>query len=278
VVLVDHNRVVYLKAFGIESIFGHSPFTVDSACPVGSLTKSFTALAAMQLARRGALDLDAPVVKYLPWFRTSDRERSDRITVRMLLNQTSGLPSLDQWAFEEGSVEQVMEQAVRMFRARKTSREPGQAFESSDDDYTVAGLIIHQLSGKSYCDYLQSALLDPLKISLRGRRRTIRWDIGMQRARPGPVPDRNGQSRQGGRRRSHRTGRCGRNDDSGNRLSLSDQFRRRRRSQHLALWLGMDDRGDRRTSPGASRGGHRASGIDCHDRSRAILGRLHRPE
>jgi CubicO group peptidase (beta-lactamase class C family) len=164
VVLVDHDRVVFAKACGIESIFGGSPFTVDSVCPVGSLTKSFTALAVVQLARRGALDLDAPVVKYLPWFRTSDRERSDQITVRMVLNHTSGLPSLDQWAFEEGSTEQAMEQAIRTFRGRKTSREPGQAFEYSNEGYTVAGLIIHQVTDMSYCDYLQSALFDPLKM------------------------------------------------------------------------------------------------------------------
>ena len=117
-VLVDHDRVVFLKAFGIESIFGRMPFTVDSVCPVGSLTKSFTAIAVMQLAQQGKLDLDAPVVKYLPWFRTSDRERSDRITVRMLLNQTSGLPSRDEGIFDEGSVEEVMEQAIRTFRAK----------------------------------------------------------------------------------------------------------------------------------------------------------------
>jgi CubicO group peptidase (beta-lactamase class C family) len=164
VVLVDHDRVTFVRAFGIESIFGRSPFTVDSVSPVGSLTKSFTALAVVQLARRGALDLDAPVVKYLPWFRTSDRERSDRITVRMVLNHTSGLPSLDQLALEESSPEQAMEQAIRTFRGRKTSREPGQAFEYSNEGYTVAGLIIHQVTGKSYCDYLQSTLLDPLKM------------------------------------------------------------------------------------------------------------------
>jgi CubicO group peptidase (beta-lactamase class C family) len=164
VVLVDHDRVAYLKAFGIDSIFGRRPFTVDSVCPVGSLTKSFTALAVVQLAQQGKLDLDAPVVKYLPWFRATDRERSDRITVRMVLNQTSGLPSLDQGASDEGSVEQAMEQATRVFRARKTSREPGQAFEQSNEGYTIAGLIMHRVTGMSYCDYLQSAVFEPLKM------------------------------------------------------------------------------------------------------------------
>ncbi|HEX4072296.1 MAG TPA: serine hydrolase domain-containing protein [Planctomycetaceae bacterium] len=164
VVLVDHDRVAYLKAFGVDSIFGRRPFSVDSVCPVGSLAQSFTALAVMQLAQRGALDLDAPAVKYLPWFRTGDRERSDRITVRMLLNQTSGLPSRDEWSFDEGSEEDAMEQALRMLRARKMSREPGQAYESSNEGYTLAGLIIHRVTGMTYCDYLQSAIFDPLKM------------------------------------------------------------------------------------------------------------------
>ncbi len=176
VIVVDHDRVAYLKAFGIDSIFGRSPFTVDSVCPVGSLTQSFTALAIMQLAQRGTLDLDAPVVKYLPWFRTSDRERSDRITVRMLLNHTSGLPSRDAAILEEGSVEQLMEQAIRTFRARKTARAPGQAFEYSNEDYLVAGLIVHRVTGMSYCDYLQSALLDPLKMD-----RSAADEVGLER-------------------------------------------------------------------------------------------------
>ena len=51
-VLVDHDRVAYLKAFGVDSIFGRHPFSVDSVCPVGSLAQSFTALAVMQLAQR----------------------------------------------------------------------------------------------------------------------------------------------------------------------------------------------------------------------------------
>jgi CubicO group peptidase (beta-lactamase class C family) len=197
VVVVDRDRVVYLKAFGIESIFGRSPFTIDSACPVGSLTNSFTALACVQLARRGLLDVDAPVVKYLPWFRTSDRERSDRITVRTVLNQTSGLPGLDQFALDkEGSAEQAMEQALRTYRGRKTSREPGQAFESSNEGYMIAGLIIHRVTGKSYCDYLQSALLDPLKMerSAADEKGLDRLDAlsghspGIDRALPGRIP------------------------------------------------------------------------------------------
>ena len=82
----------------------------------------------------------------------------------MVLNQTSGLPSLDQGAFDEGSAEQVMEQTIRILRAKKSAREPGQAFEHSNEGYTIAGLIIHHVTGMSYCGYLQSAVFDPLKM------------------------------------------------------------------------------------------------------------------
>ncbi len=304
VVLVDHDRVVFLKAFGIESIFGRRPFTVDSVCPVGSLTKSFTALAVVQLAeprRAGSRRSGYQIPPLVPDQRS---RRSDRITVRMLLNHTSGLPSRDEGIFEEGSVEDAMEQAIRTFRARKTSRQPGQAFEYANEGYTVAGLIIHHVTGKSYCDYLQSALLDPLKMersaadeegleslnALTGHSPGIDRAIparfsyvaagapsgatlACKRTRLGPVPDRDGQSWQGWRRASHRTECSERNDGSHDRFPLSGQLRRRWRSQHLALRLGMDDREYRRTSPGASRGGYRAGGIDRHDRSRSVLGR-----
>jgi CubicO group peptidase (beta-lactamase class C family) len=59
---------------------------------VGSLAKSFTALAVMQLVEAGKIELDAPVQRYLPWFRVADPQASAEMTVRHLLNQTSGLP------------------------------------------------------------------------------------------------------------------------------------------------------------------------------------------
>ena len=58
---------------------------------MGSLSKSFTALAVLQLVEAGRIDLDAPVAAYLPGFTVADRAQARRITVRMLLNQTSGM-------------------------------------------------------------------------------------------------------------------------------------------------------------------------------------------
>jgi len=72
-----------------QAISGETPF------PIGSLTKSFTALLVRQAIDAGQLDADAPVQRYLPWFRVADAEASSRITLRHLLNQTSGFSHAD---------------------------------------------------------------------------------------------------------------------------------------------------------------------------------------
>src|SRR6266487_95078 len=89
--LVHNDQIVHLRGFGSADSTGravtpHTPFMI------GSVSKSFTALAIMQLVEAGKVELDAPVQRYLPWFRVADPAASARITVRHLLYQTSGLP------------------------------------------------------------------------------------------------------------------------------------------------------------------------------------------
>lgn len=69
-----------------------------------SVSKSFTALAVMQLAEAGKLELDAPLQRYLPWFRVADPLASASITVRHLLNQTSGIPGNSENELKEGFI------------------------------------------------------------------------------------------------------------------------------------------------------------------------------
>src|ERR1700730_2482910 len=91
VVVVKDNKVIFSKGYGIEKKGANKSFTPATVIAVGSLTKSFTALAVMKLVEKGKLSLDAPVIKYLPWFHTANKEQSDKITIRMLINNTSGL-------------------------------------------------------------------------------------------------------------------------------------------------------------------------------------------
>ena len=88
--IVEGDKIVHMCAFGAASPTGEAP-TPQSPFFIGSLTKSITALAVMQLVEAGKVELDAPVQRYLPWFRVADSQVSAQMTVRHLLNQTSGL-------------------------------------------------------------------------------------------------------------------------------------------------------------------------------------------
>jgi putative ATP-binding cassette transporter len=91
--IVEGDRTVLLSTAGVADLDSHAPVTADTVFCIASLTKSFTAIALLQLRDRGLVDLDAPVTRYLPWFRVAGEGEGERITLRELLNHTSGLPT-----------------------------------------------------------------------------------------------------------------------------------------------------------------------------------------
>ena len=92
--IVQDGQIVHLQGFGVADSSGRA-VTPQTPFFIGSVTKSFTALAVMQLVEAGKIDLDAPVQTYLPWFELADKEASAKITVRNLLNHTSGISTKD---------------------------------------------------------------------------------------------------------------------------------------------------------------------------------------
>lgn len=99
--IVQGDHIVHLKGFGIADPSGR-PVTPQTPFMIGSTTKSMTAVAIMQLVEADTVELDAPVQQYLPWFRVADSDASARITIRHLLNHTSGLPTTTQAEFITG--------------------------------------------------------------------------------------------------------------------------------------------------------------------------------
>src|SRR5262249_49394322 len=90
--IVHGDRIAHLRGFGVANPAGQ-PVTPQTPFILGSLSKSFTAVAIMQLIAAGKMELDAPVQRYLPWFRVADRTASAQMRVYHLLHQTSGLPT-----------------------------------------------------------------------------------------------------------------------------------------------------------------------------------------
>ena len=93
VVIVQGDQVIFQKGYGVEKEGGRKKMSPQTVTGIGELTMSMTAMAVLQLVEKGQLNLDDKVTKYLPWFQTANKSFSDQITIRMLLNHTSGIPA-----------------------------------------------------------------------------------------------------------------------------------------------------------------------------------------
>lgn len=163
--IVECDRTVHLRGFG-RSRPGGGPPTPQTPFFIGSLTKSFTALVVMQLVEAGKVSLDAPVRHYLPWFRVADPVASARMTVRHLLNHTSGIPvwvGLEDLSVFDGGPDATQRQA-RLLSTLKLNRPVGAKFEYANTNYNLLGLVIEAASGEAYADYIQSHIFDPLEM------------------------------------------------------------------------------------------------------------------
>jgi len=161
--IVEGNQIVHLRGFGRARSEGRAP-TPQTPLFIGSVSKSFTALAIMQLVEAGKVELDASVQTYLPWFRVADPGASAQITVRHLLNHTSGMSVLQGQIilseFEDNSV--VKDRQLRTLSSLELSHPVGSTFQYNNTNYNILGWIIEAASGESYPDYIQRHIFNPL--------------------------------------------------------------------------------------------------------------------
>jgi CubicO group peptidase (beta-lactamase class C family) len=163
--IVQGDQVAYLGSYGEADADGR-PVTPQTPFQIGSTTKSLTALAVMQLVEAGLVELDAPVQTYLPWFTTADPAASAKITIRHLLNQTSGLSTAtgrDEFAASDLS-DKAIENSVRALADAELFATPGAAYQYSNANFTIAGLVVQVVSGQSYESYMQAHIFDPLEM------------------------------------------------------------------------------------------------------------------
>jgi CubicO group peptidase (beta-lactamase class C family) len=161
--VIEGGKVVHLKGFGIADPTGR-PVTPETPFILGSISKSFTALAIMQLVESGQIELDTPVRKYLPWFQVADPEASKRITVRHLLNQTSGLPYIADGAclVSRDISDDALEQRVKSYKKLKTTTPVGEQYQYCNANYIILGAVIQTVTGKSYEQYIRQNIFLPL--------------------------------------------------------------------------------------------------------------------
>jgi CubicO group peptidase (beta-lactamase class C family) len=173
--LVQHGEVRYARGFGFRDLERGIPATPSTIYAIGSLTKSFTCLALMQLQEQGRLSIDDPVTKYLPLTITP---AGQPIRLWHLMTHTSGIPAL---AYAEAAIRQRVGAGDTWVPIATTADmltfvngaeawvhcDPGTRWFYLNEGYVLLGAVIEAVTGRPYTEYVREAILAPL-----GMRRT----------------------------------------------------------------------------------------------------------
>lgn len=173
IALVKNGEVVYKRGFGARRVEDNVPATSDTLYGIGSCTKSFTALAIMQLAERGKLDLQDPVGTYIP-FKIGDK--GDPIKIHHLLSMSSGIPNLgiaelmiSKFTGEEELWVPMSSDDDLYLHVNGADEEiaadPGERMFYFNTGYTLLGQIVESVSGVPYERFIKEEILEPLKMT-----------------------------------------------------------------------------------------------------------------
>lgn len=163
VLVAEKGKVLYRKSFGISNPLTLTPFTAASSFNLGSVSKQFYAMMAMMLHEQGKLEYDAPVQRYVPKFPYPD------ITIRHILNQTSGLPEYFDIAAGQMTLLDTLTNASMMDILASLKPplvfNPGERWEYCNTNYTTLASVIESVAGMPTEEFLKRFITTPLKMN-----------------------------------------------------------------------------------------------------------------
>jgi D-alanyl-D-alanine carboxypeptidase len=156
--LTDRDSTLLIRTYGFANLASRQPVTPETLFEIGSIGKTFTAVATLQLVDEGRIDLHAPVARYLPWFTAPQPAGHAPITVAHLLSHTSGIV-----AGIDGTPEAAFQ--VWSLRDLPTRSAPGDRFHYSNVGYKALGLVLEAVEGRPYREIIRDRILVPLEMS-----------------------------------------------------------------------------------------------------------------
>ncbi|PEP32069.1 alkaline D-peptidase [Bacillus wiedmannii] len=165
IVTVKNGEASWAYASGEGNIERNHRVDADSAFRIGSTTKTFVATVVLQLAGEKKLSLDDTVEKWLPGLIKGKGYDGSKITIRQLLNHTSGIadyltPDLKEKLIENPSENYTAEQLI----SRALQLEPVKGWSYSNTNMVIIGLLIQKVTGESYAEQIQKRIIDPLSL------------------------------------------------------------------------------------------------------------------
>ena len=157
VAITDQHNTIYLKHFG-DAQKGDKYL-------IGSNSKSFTALLTLLLQEKGKLSIDDPVNKYLDWFEYKNKNISDKITLKNLLQHTSGISTSIGETFIENDTDfnykNYYAQILKMLEPQDLSEQP---YMYSNANYRLLGFVIEHVTGMKFEDCLSTYITKPMNL------------------------------------------------------------------------------------------------------------------
>jgi len=151
--LTDRQRLLHVATYGYANLDAHRPLTPDHLLEIGSITKSFTSIALLQQRDEGRFDPQAPVTKYLPWFKVQTPYAP--ITPHDLMTHSAALPR------DRDDIPSSLFQAVALSE-RVVGEAPGKHFRYSNIGYQVLSYMLEEIAGKPYAEIIRTRILEPL--------------------------------------------------------------------------------------------------------------------
>jgi D-alanyl-D-alanine carboxypeptidase len=158
------DKILYAGAFGVRS--SGKLVDANTIFPIGSITKQFTAACVMMLAEQQKIGLDSPIGRYI-----HDAPHAHEVTVRELLDQTSGLPDyttqpqLQVAIGKKGLTALRPRRLIDMIANKPLKFKPGARFNYSNTNYVLAGMIVNAVSGSGYPEFLARHIFQPNRLN-----------------------------------------------------------------------------------------------------------------
>jgi len=163
--IVQNDEILYAKGFGVKKLGEQNPISENTNFHMASISKPFTAISIMQLVEKGKIDINLPVITYLPYFKLDD-ERYPKITVQQMLSHVSGMPDTEDYGWEKPEFDGgSLERYVRSIKDLKLLTDPDEVMAYSNIAYEVLGDLIAKVSGQNFEDYIKKHIFTPLNMS-----------------------------------------------------------------------------------------------------------------
>jgi CubicO group peptidase (beta-lactamase class C family) len=160
VLMARNGKTVFAQAYGLADREKKTPNTLKTRFRLGSMNKMFTAVATLQLAQNGKLDLKAPFGNYLTDY--ANKDVASKVTIEQMLSHTGGTGDIFGPEFDKNRLGlKTLQDYVKLYGNRGPEFEPGSRWQYSNYGFLLLGVIVEKVSGQNYYDYVRDHIFEP---------------------------------------------------------------------------------------------------------------------